>query len=83
MHPREKRKLEYEQQLMQRYKAMPEIRQITRHRHVPRYILKAKIQERAHIASVRRKIENNRKNSKAGAVRITPESRKSIVREVE
>lgn len=64
LHPREKRALEYKDQLKKRYKHLPEIRRISNHRHLPRSIKVAKDQQFEHRSSIKRKQENQIKHSK-------------------
>jgi WD repeat and SOF domain-containing protein 1 len=76
---REKQKIEYEQQLKETYKHMPEIRRIARRRHVPKPIKKAGEIKRTEIESIKRREENRRKHSKPGTVPFTSEREKHIV----
>ncbi|KAK9432124.1 WD40-repeat-containing domain protein [Lipomyces doorenjongii] len=84
---RERSKLEYEATLKERYKNMPEIRRISRHRHLPKPIKTASETKRIELASIKRKEENMRKRSKKGTMPYAKEREKQIIgvaiREVE
>merc|ERR1712146_311673 len=55
---RAERKLEYQETLKERYKDMPEIRRISKHRHMPNLIKKLKRKDRIMTESARRKLKN-------------------------
>ncbi|PWW73829.1 WD40 repeat-like protein [Tuber magnatum] len=76
---RERAKLEYDSALKERYKHMPEIRRIAKHRHVPKPIKKAGEIKRVEEASLKRKEENRRKHSKKGQMRRIPQREAMIV----
>ncbi|KAK9480226.1 WD40-repeat-containing domain protein [Lipomyces japonicus] len=76
---RERAKLEYDATLKERYKDMPEIKRISRHRHVPKFIKTATETKRTEIASIKRKEENMRKRSKKGTMPYQKEREKHIV----
>jgi WD repeat and SOF domain-containing protein 1 len=76
---RQKAKLEYDAALKERYKHMPEIRRIARHRHLPKVIKKAGEIKRTEIDSLKRKEENVRKHSKKGTVPYLSERKKHII----
>lgn len=59
---RERNKLEYDEKLKEKFKYMPEIRRILRHRHVPIGIKKDSERRRVQLASVKRKEENVRRH---------------------
>lgn len=69
---RERVKLEYDAALKERYKHMPEIRRIARHRHIPKTVKKAGEIKKIEEASIKRKQENERKHSKKGKTRRVP-----------
>ena len=76
---RERAALNYGEQLKQRFRHLPEIKRVSRHRHVPKSIytaanLKRTIQE----AEVGR-IENERRHRKEGAVPYRSERRKHVL----
>lgn len=62
----ERQKLEYDNALKERYKHMPEIKRIGRHRHVPKQVKKAGEIKREELKSLKRREENERKHSKKG-----------------
>ncbi|KAF2772469.1 WD40 repeat-like protein [Teratosphaeria nubilosa] len=61
---RERQKLEYDEALKQRYKHMPEIKRIARHRHVPKQVKKAGEIKSEELRACKRREENERKHSK-------------------
>ena len=65
---RQRQKLEYDEALKERYKHMPEIRRIKRHRHVPKQVKKAGEIKAEELAAIKRRRENERKHSKKGLV---------------
>lgn len=56
--PRERRSLDYRNKLMEKYKALPEIKRIQRHHHVPALILKQKKLQQEKSAAKRRRVNN-------------------------
>eukprot|EP00047_Mylnosiga_fluctuans_P017567 m.62636 g.62636 ORF g.62636 m.62636 type:complete len:444 (-) comp7147_c0_seq2:261-1592(-) len=81
--PREAAAMNYAERLKQRFKYHPEIRRISKHRHVPKIIHKQQEERRAIALSKTRKLENKRKHSKPGAVPYTAERQRHVVGEVE
>ncbi|KAF2717908.1 WD40 repeat-like protein [Polychaeton citri CBS 116435] len=61
---RERQKLEYDQALRERYKDMPQIKRIARHRHVPQQVKKAGEIKQEELKSIKRREENERKQSR-------------------
>lgn len=76
---KERTKLEYDAALKERYKHMPEIKRISRHRHVPKQVKKAGEIKKEEIAAIKRKEENVRRHSKKQAKRRLPEREAMIV----
>jgi DDB1- and CUL4-associated factor 13 len=76
---RERQKLEYDEALKERYKHMPEIRRISRHRHVPRIVKKAGEIKGEELAAIKRRRENERKHSKKGLIPRRSEREKMIL----
>ena len=76
---RQRQKLEYDEALKERYKHMPEIRRIKRHRHVPKPVLKAGEIKAEELKSIKRKRENERKHSKKGLVKRRSEREKMVL----
>ncbi|KAF2091282.1 protein SOF1 [Saccharata proteae CBS 121410] len=66
---RERQKLEYDNALKERYKHMPEIRRIARHRHVPKVVKKAGEIKGEELKAIKRRVENERRHSKKGELR--------------
>ena len=61
---RQRQKLEYDDALQARYRHMPEIRRIARHRRVPKQVMKAGDIKKEELAAVKRREENERKHSR-------------------
>ena len=74
---KERTKLEYDAKLKERYKFMPEIRRISRHRHVPKVIKKAQEIKNIELNSIKRREMNERRTRKDKE--FVPERRKQIV----
>lgn len=68
--PREKHKQAYQDALVSRYAHMPEIKRITRHRHLPVPIYKAAKLRRTVQDSDRRKLDRRVAHSKPGSVKV-------------
>ena len=83
MNSREKDKLNYNKQLMQRYQYIPELSRIARHRHVPKSVYIAKHQLNEIRQSKHRKLKTAIKHSKEGQINIEPERSKHIVNTLE
>lgn len=76
---KERTKLEYDAALKERYKHMPEIKRISRHRHVPQPIKKAGEIKKEELASIKRREENRRRHSKKKDSRRIPQREAMIV----
>lgn len=76
---RERNKLEYDAKLKEKFKFMPEIRRISKHRHVPIGIKKDADSRRIQVDSLKRKQQNDRRHSKPGSKPFKPEREKHIV----
>ena len=76
---RQRQKLEYDDALKQRYKHMPEIRRIARHRHIPKQVKKAGEIKGEELASIKRRRENERKHSKKGSLPRRSEREKMVL----
>ncbi|MCJ1282687.1 rRNA-processing protein sof1 [Xylographa opegraphella] len=74
-----RQKLEYDEALKERYKHMPEIRRIKRHRHVPKQVKKAGEIKAEELKSIKRRQENERKHSKKGLVKRRSEREKMVL----
>ncbi|OBA20751.1 WD40 repeat-like protein [Metschnikowia bicuspidata var. bicuspidata NRRL YB-4993] len=75
---RERSKLNYDNKLKERYKYMPEVRRIARHRHLPGVVKKAQEIKRVEVDSLKRREENDRRNRKDGSRPRVPERQKHI-----
>lgn len=76
---RQRQKLEYDAALKERYKHMPEVRRIARHRHVPKQVMKAGEIKDEEIKAIKRREENERKHSKKGQKKRRSEREKMIL----
>lgn len=65
---REVESLRYSQALKAKYANIPEIKRISRHRHIPKPILSSQREKRIMLESRKRKEENRRKHSAPGSV---------------
>jgi WD repeat and SOF domain-containing protein 1 len=80
---REQRSLNYQNKLKERYKYLPEIRRIMKHRHLPKPIYNAQKIKRDMELSQRRKLENRIKHSKPGTIKPPKEKTKNIISQIE
>ena len=76
---RERQKLEYDEALKERYKHMPEIRRIARHRHVPKAVKKAGEIKTEELKAIKRREENERKHSHKGKLKRRAEREKMVL----
>ncbi|KAL9098586.1 MAG: hypothetical protein Q9163_005783 [Psora crenata] len=76
---RQRQKLEYDDALRARYRHMPEIKRISRHRHVPKQVKKAGEIKGEELAAIKRRRENERKHSKKGSVPRRSEREKMVL----
>jgi WD repeat and SOF domain-containing protein 1 len=74
-----RQKLQYDDSLKERYKHMPEVKRIARHRHMPKIIKKAGEIKNDELKSIKRKEENERRHSKKGEMRRQAEREKMIL----
>uniref|UniRef100_A0A0D9UYU6 DDB1- and CUL4-associated factor 13 n=1 Tax=Leersia perrieri TaxID=77586 RepID=A0A0D9UYU6_9ORYZ len=81
--PREKRKQEYLDAVKERYKHLPEVKRIVRHRHLPKPIYKAANLRRTMIEAENRKEERRRAHSAPGSMPVQPFRKRRIIKEVE
>ncbi|KAM0704182.1 hypothetical protein Q7P35_008415 [Cladosporium inversicolor] len=75
----QRQKQEYDDALKERYKHMPEIRRIGRHRHVPKQVKKAGEIKGEEIKSVKRKEENERKHARKDQKKRRSEREKMVL----
>ncbi|XP_072966176.1 uncharacterized protein [Typha angustifolia] len=81
--PRERKKQEYLDAVKERYKHLPEVKRIVRHRHLPKPIYKASALRRTIIEADRRKEERRRAHSAPGSLPVQPFRKRRIIKEVE
>ena len=67
--PREKNKKAYNKALLERYKHLPEVKRITRHRHLPKGIYKTAKLHRQIVNADKRKEKNVLTHSRPGSVK--------------
>ncbi|KAF2102068.1 WD40 repeat-like protein [Rhizodiscina lignyota] len=76
---RQRQQLEYDEELRKRWGHMPEIRRISRHRHIPKNVKKAGEIKKEELMALRRREENERKHSKKGKVKRRAEREKMVL----
>ncbi|KAG4953351.1 hypothetical protein JHK87_038945 [Glycine soja] len=81
--PRERKKHEYHEAIKKRYKHLPEVNRIARHRHLPRPIFKASALMCVMADAKRRKEEKRKAHSAPGSITTQPLRRRRIIKEVE
>ncbi|GAB6018710.1 hypothetical protein CHUAL_000386 [Chamberlinius hualienensis] len=81
--PRELASLSYAESLKEKFGNHPQIRRISRHRHVSKLVLNQRHEKHAMLMSRKRKESNVIKHSKPGTVEIVAERKKHIVADVE
>ena len=75
----QRQKLEYDAALVERYKHMPEIKRITRHRHIPKTVKKSGEIKNEELKAIKRRRENERKHSRLKEKPRRPEREKVIL----
>ncbi|KAA3482788.1 DDB1 and CUL4-associated factor 13-like isoform X1 [Gossypium australe] len=81
--PRERKKHEYLEAVKNRYKHLPEVKRIVRHRHLPRPVYKAANLRRTMIEAERRKEQRRKAHSTPGSIVTEPVRKRRIIKEVE
>lgn len=81
--PREQKRHEYNEALKNRYKHLPEVKRIVRHRHLPKPIYKAGVLRRVMIEAERRKDQRRKAHSAPGSIVTEPMRKRRIIKEVE
>lgn len=76
---RQRQAEEYNEALIERYKHMPEIRRIHRHRHVPQVVKKAGEIKSEELKALKRREENERRHTKKQFERRKSERDKVIL----
>lgn len=61
---RQRQSMEYNDALVERYKHMPEIRRIHRHRHMPKVVKKAGEIKTEELQALKKREENERRHTK-------------------
>uniref|UniRef100_A0A674B3A4 DDB1- and CUL4-associated factor 13 n=1 Tax=Salmo trutta TaxID=8032 RepID=A0A674B3A4_SALTR len=77
--PREKSAVNYSQKLKEKFQHHPQIRRISRHRHLPKSIYSQSKELRVMKEARRRKERNVRKHSKPGSMPVVTEKEKHVV----
>ncbi|CAG0887048.1 unnamed protein product [Cyprideis torosa] len=78
---RQKAALEYNEKLKEKFSAHPQIKRISKHRHVPKHVYNAKKEIREIFTSQKRKEANRRLHSKPGTVPLVSEKAKPVLHE--
>ncbi|GAB4846482.1 hypothetical protein Ancab_025487 [Ancistrocladus abbreviatus] len=81
--PRERKKHEYHEAVKNRYKHLPEVKRIVRHRHLPKPIYKAAALRRTMIEAERKKEQRKRAHSGPASVQKETLRKRRIIQEVE
>ncbi|WVZ88099.1 hypothetical protein U9M48_034652 [Paspalum notatum var. saurae] len=81
--PRERKRQEYLDAVKERYKHLPEVKRIDRHRHLPKAIYNAAKLRRTMIEAENQKAERRRKHSTPGSMPVQPFRKRRIIKEVE
>ncbi|KNA15888.1 hypothetical protein SOVF_094180 [Spinacia oleracea] len=81
--PREKKKHDYDEAVMKRYKHLEEVKRIVRHRHLPLAIYKAQILRRTIVAAQRKKDDRRRAHSGPSSVQKKPLRQSKIHGQIE
>ncbi|KAB1200681.1 DDB1- and CUL4-associated factor 13 [Morella rubra] len=81
--PREKKRHEYHEAVKNRYKHLPEVKRILRHRHLPLPIYKAAALRRTMTDAARKKEERRKAHSAPGSISTRSLRKRKIITEVE
>ncbi|XP_042971987.1 DDB1- and CUL4-associated factor 13 isoform X1 [Carya illinoinensis] len=81
--PRERKKHDYHEAVKNRYKHLPEVKRILRHRHLPLPIYKAAALRRTMTEAARMKEERRKAHSAPGSISTRPLRKRRIITEVE
>ncbi|XP_031499308.1 uncharacterized protein LOC116263710 [Nymphaea colorata] len=81
--PRERKKQEYQDAVVDRYKYLPEIKRIVRHRHLPKPVYKASALRRTITDAEKRREDRRKAHSAPGSVVTVPLRKRKIVASVE
>lgn len=83
MRPRERAALRYSEALKEKFASHPQVKRISRHRHVPKHVYNAQSELRTIKTKEKRKENNRRIHSKHGEVPYIPEREKHVIKEVQ
>lgn len=83
LRPRERAALRYSEALKEKYASHPQIKRISRHRHVPKHIYNAQKELRTIKEKQKRRESNRRTHSKKGDIPFVPEREKHVIKEVQ
>lgn len=78
--PREQKRHDYNEAVKNRYKHLPEVKRIVRHRHLPKPIFKAAALRRTMIEAERRKEERRKAHSAPGSITTKPLRKRRIIK---
>lgn len=81
--PREVRKHQFHEKVLDRYKHLPEVKRIYRHRHLPVPIFKAAKLRRSMIDAAKKKQDKRRAHSAPGSMVTKPLRNRRIIKELE
>ncbi|KAI3669106.1 hypothetical protein L6452_40329 [Arctium lappa] len=81
--PRERKKHEYMEAVKNRYKHLPEVKRILRHRHLPKPIYKAGLLRRTMADAEKRKEDRRRAHSAPGSMMRKSVRKNRIIQEIE
>lgn len=78
--PRERKRHEYDEAVKNRYKHLPEVKRVVRHRHLPKPIFKATALRRTIMDAEKRKEERRKAHSAPGSITTKPLRKKRIIK---
>ncbi|KAE9584675.1 hypothetical protein Lal_00023530 [Lupinus albus] len=81
--PRERKKHEYHEAIKKRYRHLPEVKRIARHRHLPKPIFKASALMRVMSDAKKRKDDRRKAHSAPGSITTQPLRKRRIIKQVE
>ncbi|URE38896.1 Sof1-like domain [Musa troglodytarum] len=79
--PRERKKQEYLDAVKERYKHLPEVKRIVRHRHLPKPIYKAATLRRTMIEAENKRDQKRKAHSAPGSMPVQPFRKRRIIKE--
>ncbi|KAF7283838.1 DDB1- and CUL4-associated factor 13 [Rhynchophorus ferrugineus] len=83
LRPRERAALRYSEALKEKFASHPQVKRISRHRHVPKHVYNAQSELRTIKTKEKRRENNRRIHSKPGEVPYVPEREKHVIKEVQ